>query len=74
MTVSEIIEKLGGTGAVADRYRVTANAVSNWRVANAFPRRLHMAIWLDCRAAGVDLPPSAIVEPPASASETQAAE
>jgi len=38
-TISEIIDELGGTAAVARMTSTTAQAVSNWRTRNNIPAR-----------------------------------
>jgi len=38
-TVSEIIDSLGGTAAVARMTSLTAQAVSNWRARNSIPAK-----------------------------------
>ena len=57
MTVSEIIDALGGTSAVAGKLGVTATRVSNWRTFGRFPDRvsLHDQLKTLCDEAGIAL-------------------
>lgn len=56
MTVSDIIDQLGGTGAVARIFGVGAPAVSNWRAAGRFPARQHYRLFRLCRERGITIP------------------
>jgi len=58
ITVSDIVDALGGTSKVARLFGVTAPAISNWRAANRFPPRTHFKLYRLCLERGVDLPMS----------------
>ena len=55
MTSEQIIDGLGGTGAVADRLRLSQNTVSNWK-RRGIPWRYRPAIAAMASAASIDLP------------------
>ena len=43
-STSDVIDKLGGTRAVANLFGCGVNAVSNWRVSNRFPADTYEAL------------------------------
>ena len=49
MTVSDVIDAMGGYKAVAALFGVGPSAVCNWKAANRFPDRLHYRVMLECR-------------------------
>ena len=55
MTVSEIIDALGGTAEVARHFGVGRTAVGNWRSWGRFPDRLHLRLLALCEDRGVPL-------------------
>lgn len=57
MTVSDIVQELGGNAATAALFGVGVTAVSNWKAANAFPERHHFRIWRLCQERGLDWTP-----------------
>lgn len=57
MTVSDVIEALGGTSAAAKMFGVRPSAVSNWKSFGRFPDRVHHRVFLECQSRGIDLPP-----------------
>ncbi len=65
-TVREAIEQLGGTAKVAKRYGVKPSAVSNWRVWDRFPARLHYRISRDAAELGIELSPMLFDAPTAA--------
>ena len=65
VTVAIIVERLGGRDAVAELCGVKRNAVGNWCVWNAFPRRAHLDLHRACREKRIALPEE-LFDPPAS--------
>jgi hypothetical protein len=57
MTVAQFIEALGGTRKAAEIFDVGTNAVSNWRVWNRLPRRLHLKALREASARGIAFDP-----------------
>jgi hypothetical protein len=53
MSLSDCIDALGGTAAVARACRVSNTAVSNWRAAGAVPARHAIRVWAMARRAGL---------------------
>ena len=53
MSLSECIEALGGTAAVARACGVSVQAVSNWRAAGVPPTRHAIRLWAMARRAGL---------------------
>jgi transcriptional regulator with XRE-family HTH domain len=56
MTDNELIQKLGGTCAVAEVFGVTSNAVSRWKAARTIPSARRFKLWQYARANGIELP------------------
>ena len=54
-THSDLIDKLGGTVAVAKLSGVGPSAVSNWRK-TGIPPRLHMRLDDECKVRGIRVP------------------
>lgn len=48
VTVDELLDALGGTGAVADLLGIGASTVSNWRAAGEIPVGWHMRLYAEC--------------------------
>lgn len=55
--IDDVIEALGGSRGVAERFGVGTTAVSNWRVAGVFPERLHLRVFNACRDLGINYIP-----------------
>lgn len=55
-TVSEVVDALGGNGAVAEMMLVRPSAVSNWRRIDRFPPRLSLRLIKLARERGVLIP------------------
>ena len=56
-TIEEVIEKLGGTKAVAElTKRPSPSAVPNWIVRNSFPLNTYTILKAALRARGYDAP------------------
>ena len=64
--VSELIDALGGTTAVAKIFGVLPSAVSNWRAASYFPARLHYRISREAATRGIELDEKLFTEPEGS--------
>ena len=62
MNVSDVMDALGGSSAVARMFGVVPNAVSNWKAAARFPRRWHLRIWREGQARGIDYDPEPLPE------------
>lgn len=60
MDLTDAIDKLGGTGAVARLCGITPGAVSLWKARGEIPRAWHLRIHRECQARGIDYDP----EPP----------
>lgn len=58
MTVTEVIQALGGTAAMKAMFGVKAPAVSHWRKTNRFPPKLHLRILRECFARGIAYDPA----------------
>jgi hypothetical protein len=58
LTVSDLIDRLGGNPVVADYCGVSNSAVSNWRAWNRFPDRasLHYRLRQMCKEKRIRLP------------------
>ena len=52
LTVSEVIQALGGTKAVAQLFDLREAAVGNWRIANAMPPHTFTKIQAELMASG----------------------
>ena len=52
LTVSEVIQALGGTKAVAQLFDLREAAVGNWRIANAMPPHSFTKIQAELMARG----------------------
>lgn len=52
-TADEVVEALGGTGAVARMTRRVDSAVSNWRKAGRFPSRLYLVFSRELEQRGI---------------------
>ena len=52
LTVSEVIQALGGTKAVAQLFDLREAAVGNWRIANAMPPHTFTKIQAELMARG----------------------
>jgi hypothetical protein len=48
-TISELIDRLGGTNRVAAALGIKVNAISNWRVKGAIPPRYFLPLSMLCR-------------------------
>lgn len=48
-TVTDLVEALGGTAAVARWLDVGMPAVSNWKASNDLPRGWHFRVWMECQ-------------------------
>ena len=59
MTVDDLVEALGGTGATAVLLGLSAPAVSNWRAAGAVPPKHHYRLYRLCQERGIDWQPPA---------------
>jgi hypothetical protein len=57
-TVGEVVDALGGTGAVADMVNNTDAAVSNWRSAGRFPANTYILIRGELKKIGRRAPDS----------------
>jgi len=57
MTVGEFIEALGGTQKAAALFGVKSTAVSNWRVWNRLPQRLHLRALREAHDRGLPFDP-----------------
>ena len=49
LTVSDAVERLGGTTKVAQIFGVVNSAVSNWRAANRIPGNWQLPFYRLCR-------------------------
>lgn len=58
MTVSEMIDALGGTNVVAETLGVVPSAVRNWRAAGVFPASLYPKIAELAAARKVEVDPA----------------
>lgn len=58
LTVTEIVDRLGGTKKTAELFGVTPPAVSNWKADNRFPDRMHYRVYLECQKLGIAYDPS----------------
>lgn len=58
MTVSDVIDALGGNTPVAALFGVGTSAVSNWRAQGEFPQRIHYRLARECERRGVALDPA----------------
>ncbi len=47
-TVDDLLDALGGTGAVAELLGIGASTVSNWRAAGEIPVGWHMRLFAEC--------------------------
>lgn len=58
LTVSEVIDALGGTLAAAEIFGVTMPAVSNWRAEGKFPPARHLQVYEICQERGIKYHPT----------------
>lgn len=58
LTVSDVIEQLGGTSRAAELFDVTPQAVSNWRAEGKFPPSRHLEVYEICQARGISYHPT----------------
>lgn len=64
MDIAEVIKALGGSTKVSRLFGVVPNAVSNWKTVGRFPERLHLRVYRECRARGIDYDPECAPAPP----------
>lgn len=55
--IRDLVRQLGGAQQVADRVGVTPQAVTNWQMRGAIPRRHHLAIWQMAQRARLEWQP-----------------
>lgn len=58
LTVSDVIDELGGNKAAAELFGVTMPAVCNWKAEGKFPPSRHLEIYEICQARGIKYHPS----------------
>ncbi len=58
ITVADLIDAFGGVTRTAERFGVTAPAVSNWKARGLFPDRLYYRISVEAKALGHEVSPS----------------
>lgn len=56
-SVRDLVRQLGGPQNVAQRLGVTGQAVGNWQLRGAIPRRHHLALWQMAQRAGLEWQP-----------------
>lgn len=59
-TVDDLLDALGGTGAVADLLGIGASTVSNWRAAGEIPVGWHMRLYAECLNRSIDVDTQAL--------------
>lgn len=57
-TASEIVDALGGTGAVARLVNITPGAISHWRRDNRIPPRSYLILAPELERIGIEVHPS----------------
>lgn len=57
MTENDLIDALGGSGAVGRLLGVSGPAVSNWKARGEIPARHHYRLYLICQERGIDWQP-----------------
>ncbi len=62
MTIRDLIIKLGGQGAVADRLGLKRNSIAMWIARGAVPPEYHLALWAMALEAGLDWEPPGAAE------------
>jgi hypothetical protein len=55
-TIDEVIDRMGGTGAVGRLLGIGPSAVSNWRAQGEIPRAWHLALYLEAERRGFQIP------------------
>ena len=60
LTVSDAVDRLGGTTAVAEIFGVVSTAVSNWRAANRVSGRYELAFYRLCKRRRVPWDPQPV--------------
>jgi hypothetical protein len=72
-TVSEFIDELGGTVAVADALELSPTTVSSWKSSNSIPRWRAKELRLVAAEKGVEYPSEFAPPPPAPPASAEAA-
>lgn len=74
-TVDELLDALGGTGAVAELLGIGASTVSNWRAASEIPVGWHMRLFAECVNRGIEVDTQTlfgvVIERPLAVPETE---